>query len=109
MMKNVLIIKCCHADFTSVSDPFTCWLSQGVLKRGLLGIFGSTSFAACNFGNTSAMRVILFLKYLKLNVHFRNGGKNWENEFCFLDNCICIGCVKFSLYEQNTCHQQWMG
>ena len=28
--------KCCRADFSSVWDSLTCWLSQGVLKRGFL-------------------------------------------------------------------------
>ena len=44
--------KCCRADFRSVWATLACWLSSGVLKRGLLDICLTTSFEIRNFGNT---------------------------------------------------------
>ena len=43
------------------------------------------------------MRIIFFLKCLKLKIDFRNVGINWGNAFCFWDNCIWIGTFKLSL------------
>ena len=38
-------------------------------------------------------------KCLKFNPDLKNAGKNWENVFSFLDNCIWIGIVKLSLWR----------
>ena len=38
-----------------------------------------------------------FWKCSKFNVDYRNAEKNSEKVFCFWDNSIWIGCVKFSL------------
>ena len=54
-------------------------------------------FGVRNFGNTKSMRVMFFSKYLKFIVDFKNATKNWENVFCFWDNCFWIGIVKLSL------------
>ena len=67
--------KCCRADFSSVWDPLTCWLSKGVLKRGVLDIYLTTSLEVSNFGNTSAMRLIFFFKLLKIWCRFQNWRK----------------------------------
>ena len=48
-----------------------------------------------------------FSKCYKFEVYFRNLKRNWENNFCFGDNCIWIGCVKYSLLPgKNTCHRE---
>ena len=36
-------------------------------------------------------------EYLKFKQDFKNAAKNSEKVFCFWDNCIWIGIVKFSL------------
>ena len=41
-------------------------------------------------------RSCFYSKILKFNIGFKNGAKNWENGFCFRDNCIWIGIVKLS-------------
>ena len=41
-------------------------------------------------------RSCFYSKILKFNIDFKNGAKNWENGFCFRDNCIWIGIVKLS-------------
>ena len=38
-----------------------------------------------------------FWKCSKFCLHLKNAEKNSEKAFCFLDNCIWIGCIKFSL------------
>ena len=44
--------KCCRVDFSSLSNTLACWLSRGVLKRGPLAIYLTTSLTVRNFGNT---------------------------------------------------------
>ena len=75
--------KCSHSDFTSIWDPLTCSLSEGVLKRGSWDNCFTTSFAVSNFRNTSAMIVIFFGKCLKFNVGFRRGAKK-SRQFFFV-------------------------
>ena len=43
------------------------------------------------------MRVMFFCKSSKYYLHFKNAKKNSEKAFCFLDNCIWIGCVNLPL------------
>ena len=76
--------------------PRTCCLSKGPLKGNFLEIWLKKFFGVRNFGNTSTMREIFFWGCSKLNLHFRNAEKNWENVFSFWDNCIRIGCLKLS-------------
>ena len=72
---------------------------MGPLKQGFLGIYLTTFFRVRNFGNTSAMRVF-FWKCSKFDLNFKSGEKNPKNLFCFLDNCIWIGCFKLSLLRR---------
>ena len=51
--------------------PFTICKSKGPLKREFLDIFLTTFFTIRNFGNTSAMRVIFFLKVFKILCTFQ--------------------------------------
>ena len=41
-----------------------------------------------------------FRKCSKFDVHFENREKNWEKGFCFWDNSIWIGCIKFPLLRR---------
>ena len=43
-----------------------CCFSKGPLKKDFLNIYLITFFGVRNFGNTSAMRVIFFLKIFKI-------------------------------------------
>ena len=58
--------ECCCPDRNSVSTHFPCCLSKGLLKRDFLDIYLTTFSGVPNFGNKSAMRVILFLKMFKI-------------------------------------------
>ena len=89
--------KWCHSDFSTVWSHLPCCLSKGPLKQDFLDIYVTTFFLIRKFGNTSALRVILFRKCAKLYLHFKNAEKSWEKSFCFSDNCIWIGCVNLSL------------
>ena len=88
--------KCSHADFTSVWDPLTCWLSKSVLERCFLKSCLTKSFTVCNFRNKVAMMIIFFFKCLKFDIDSRNGTKKSEQSFCFKDNCIWIRDDKFT-------------
>ena len=65
-----------------------CYLLNFSLKRDSLDIYLTTFFGVRNFKNTSAIRVIFFWKCSKLNRNLQNVKKNWQNIFCFWDNCI---------------------
>ena len=55
---------------TSVSARFPCYVLKGPLKRDILENFLSTFFRGRKFKNTSAMRVIVFLKMFKIESKF---------------------------------------
>ena len=46
------------------------------------------------------MSVVILSKYLEFGVDFRNGGKNWENVFYVLDNCVWCGNDKLPLLQR---------
>ena len=58
-------------------------MSKGHLKLDFLDIYLTTFFGAINFGNRSAMRVILFEICLKFNIDFKNGKKIEKTFFVF--------------------------
>ena len=94
------MIKCCRADFSSVSDFLARWLSNDVLRQGFLNIFLTTSFAVRNSRNTSVVRVIFFFsKSSKFDVNFRNEAKIQKN-FFYWEMCIWIDCDRFSLLQR---------
>ena len=39
-----------------------------------------------------------FRKYSKFKLDFENSEKNQEKVFSFWDNCMCVGCIKLSLF-----------
>ena len=77
-----------------------CCLLKGPLKWDFLGIYLTTFLRVRSFGNTSAMRVIFFLKVFKIFFAFQKGRKSWEIFFCLWDNSVWIGCVKLSLLRR---------
>ena len=90
----------CRSNFNSVRSPLACFLSKGPLKGDFLEICLTTFFGVRNFENTSAMRSIFSLKLFKILSTFQKCRKNWENVFCFWDNCIWRVCLKFSLLRR---------
>ena len=57
-----------------ISFPF--YLSNCRLKSDFLNVYLTTLFGIRNFGKTSAMRVIFFLKVFNIPLHFKNAEKN---------------------------------
>ena len=81
----------------SVCARLPCCLLKCTVKHHLLDIYLTTFFGVRNFGNTLAMAVTFFCKCQKLNLGSKIEEKYWENFFVFIDNCIWIGYVKYSL------------
>ena len=73
---------------------------KGPLRRDFLDIHLTKFFGVRKFKDTSAMRVIYFLKMLKIESKFPNCKKNSEKIFCFWDNCIWKCCNKLSLLRR---------
>ena len=83
--------------FEISSRTFTMFLMKRSSKTGLFRHLSNHVLRVRNFGNTKAVRLIVFFKMFKINLDFKNAAKNWEKIFCFWDNCIWIGIVKLSL------------
>ena len=77
-----------------------CLLWKRALKWDFTDIYLINIIGDGNLGHISTMRVIFFLKWSKFNVDFKNGDKNWKKVFCFWENNISVGSVKFSLYRR---------
>ena len=97
--------KVCDADFNSAWARLRCCLSKGPLKRDFLDIYLTTLSKSViseiqKFGGS-----IFFSKYSKFNLNFKNAAKTWETFFCFWDNCIWLGVVKFSLLRTGHFHR----
>ena len=76
-------------NFNSLSARLPCYLLKGPLKRGFLNIYLTTFSADRKCKNTSAVRVILFFKCLKLN---ENGEMFFFSEINASDK-IAINCL----------------
>ena len=70
-MVNVALCR-----FQQSLSPFAMFLWKRPFKRDITHIYRVTFFGDGNFGNTSAVRVIFFLKLFKFNVNFKNAEKN---------------------------------
>ena len=80
--------KCSHADFRSVWDTLTSWLSKEGLERLFLERAQTKSLTVCNFRNTLALRIFFFFfNYFKCHEEWINGTKNREKVFRLSDNC----------------------
>ena len=92
--------RVCDADFNSAWALLPCCLSKCSLKRGYLDIY-QTTFSESVISEIQKLRgSSFFSKYWKFNLDFKNSGKNSAKVFCFWDNCIRIGTVKFSLLRK---------
>ena len=72
-------------------------LLKGVLQKDLLDIEVTTSFGVQNIQEIEAMRIMFVCKMLIILCRFQKRNKNLKKISGFLDNCIWIGCSKFSL------------
>ena len=94
---SIVMVKVVPLGFQLCLVPLTCWFPKGGMKGDFSEIWLTTYFGFRNFANISAMRLIFFKNYSSLKIDFKNVEKNWENIFCFWDNCSWIGCLKLSL------------
>ena len=78
---------------------FTMLLVKWSYETGHFRHLSNHIFGVRNFGNTKPMRVILLFKTFEISNRFPKWTKNWEKVFCFCDNCIWIGIVKFFLWR----------
>ena len=74
---------CSYADFTSVLDALTCWLTKEVLKWSFLECGPTKSLTFSNSGSRLPMTIFFFSKCLKFNEDSLNGIKNLEKFFRF--------------------------
>ena len=104
-MEKVLSLR-----FQQCFGPFTMLFVGGSSESGLFRHLSNRFFGVRRFKNTSAVRVIFFLKLFKIESKFWRGKKKIWNFFLVseinssenvLVNCLC--------QEENTCHRQSMG
>ena len=86
--------------FQEYSGQFPMLLVDGSFERGLFRHLSNHVFGVCSFRNTKFMRVIFSSESSRFNLYFKNAAKNSEKVFYFIDNCIWIGIVKFSLLRK---------
>ena len=97
------MVKCSHADFTSVGDPLTCWLSKEVLRRRFFESLLTKLLTVCKFGNNLAITIFFFLKMFKIWWRFQKRNKKIRKKFFFFsDNCVSMRNGKFS--QSGTVH-----
>ena len=87
---NLIGLKCCSADFSSVWEPQTHWLLKDILKY-LSKPFRHLSkhvFQSKKFRKYLSSKAYLFSKCAKLGVSFRTAMNNSNKIFGFLDICI---------------------
>ena len=89
--------RCCDANFNSALAGLPCYLSKSLLKRHFLHKYLSTFSESVISEIQNLWRSSFFSKYLKFHLDFKNVGKTCEKTFCFWENCIWIGMIKFSL------------
>ena len=78
--------------------PFPFLLVNGSFERRFFRHLCNHVFGVRNFGNTESMRVIFFFRNFQDLIYISKLLQKMEkNVFCFWDNCISIGIVKFSL------------
>ena len=70
------MVKEVSLKFEQCFGAFTMLLLSDPLKRDFLGIVLTMFLGVRNFGNTSAMRVIFFLKMFQIEARFQNEEKN---------------------------------
>ena len=92
-----------------MSARLPCYLPNSPLKHDFLDIYLTTLFGVRKFKNTSAMRLIYFLKMFKIEPRFRKCKEISGNNF-FVSEIIATEDVAVNcLYKWvNTCYRQLM-
>ena len=93
------MLKVLWCRFRQCLDTFTILLIEASSEAGLFRHLSDYVFGVRNFENTNLWGSFFDSKYLRFNLDFKNGVKNWQKAFCFSDNWIRIGVVKFSLWR----------
>ena len=93
-MNMIMVLWCI---FNSAWAHWPYCLSEGPLKRDFLDIYLTTFSESVISEIKKLCGSSFFSKCSKCNLNFKNAEKNIENFFCFLENCIWIGTVQFSL------------
>ena len=91
------MIKVMWWRFQNCLGMFTILLVEASSDTGLFRHLSNYVFRIRNFGNTKAVRVIFFFKIFNIEFRFEKVSEKLRKNFCFWDNCICIGIVKLSL------------
>ena len=82
-------------------NPFTMLPVKGSFETGLIGHISSHVFRSVWFRKEISYEGHLFFEnVLNLMQISEISQKNSEKAFCFSDNCVRIGCVKFSLLRR---------
>ena len=79
--RSINMLKVLCSDFKSFKARLSCHLLKGPLKRDFLDIYLTTFFGVRKFKNTLAVRVISFLKNLKIESKSKKCKKYSENIF----------------------------
>ena len=84
-------------DFNSVWKRLPYCLSKDSLKQDFLDIYLTTFSESESTKIQKLWGSSLFSKSSKFQLHFKEAAESREKGFCFWDNCIWIGIVKWSL------------
>ena len=79
---------------------FTMLLVEGFSEMGLLAYLSNHVFQSLELRKYISYKGQFFSKCSKVNVDFKNAENNSEKDFCFLKNCIWIGCIKLPLLRK---------
>ena len=90
----------CGKSWNSISARLPCYLLKGLLKRDFLDIYLTTFFGIRYFENTSAMRIIFFLKILRIETKFPKCKKELQIIFPLLDSCTWKCCYNLCLMRR---------
>ena len=91
-------IKALWCRFQQCLGTFTILLVEASSEMGLFRHLSDYVSESVTTKIENLWGLSFFRTCLKFNLHFKNVPKNWENVFCFWDNRIWIGIVKFSLW-----------
>ena len=103
------MIKVLLCRFQQSLGPFAMFFLKRPLKRHFTDIYLLTFFGDGHLGNTSAMRVIFFLKMCKIQCRFQKVHRKIQKKF-FVSEIIVseLVALNFLYKEENTSHRQSM-
>ena len=93
-------IKVHWCKFQQSFSTFAMLLVEASSETGLFRRLSDHVFRVRHFEIENLWGSSFFSKYLKFNLDFKNGAKNWGKGFCFWDKCIWTGIVKLSLLRR---------